>query len=313
MQYILGKKPTFKWSFQTGLRVPSNKTKTGSLTGSSGELNYPTGSSYTLPTKSRKTHCQESSSYTFAASGLRRNSWTQQRQHQADNRSHTGTQTIRSHKTSTANHITSRSDTEKPPFKGFPPGHQRHPDCIYHVDTRNLYNNWAANAIYNEEGNLLKCVFDDAEGTVKMLIREDLFQTIEHGLRAAWKKVASRPSDDDFANRKGKGKGGKKGNASVERGVDDYLYKVLLVKVPPNHREEDDETLQGLSGCPSIPWRHGLRYQKDTLTFSKPWNHGLRCQPDTKKSISSEKLDRIHRVGYSFTAGIPSSGGPGQR
>ena len=48
------------------------------------------------------------------------------------------------------------------------------------------------------------CVFDDAEGTAKMLIREDIFTMAENGIEAAWKQVMTRPSDEEFANRKGK-------------------------------------------------------------------------------------------------------------
>ena len=87
--------------------------------------------------------------------------------------------------------------------------------CTYHNQTHNMYKNWAAHVISNDEGNLLKCVFNDTEGTLKMLIREDLFRMVEDGIEAAWKKVMNRPSDEEFANRKGKGGG--KGKSAPTR------------------------------------------------------------------------------------------------
>ena len=115
------------------------------------------------------------------------------------------------------------------------------PDCEYHRDTRNLYKNWAANVIATESGNLLKCVFNDAEGTVKLLIREDLFRMVEDGLASAWKKVTTRNADEQFATQKGKGKGKHKALTNTSRGIQDYLYDVHIVKVRPH--EEEDENL----------------------------------------------------------------------
>ena len=115
------------------------------------------------------------------------------------------------------------------------------PRCMYHNQTRDLYKNWGAHAIYNEEGNLLKCIFYDAEGTVKIFIRENFFSMVEDGISTAWRKIVSRPADEEFQNHKGKG--GKKGSASSSRpdkGIDDYLYTVYLVKVRPSHDEEDN-------------------------------------------------------------------------
>jgi hypothetical protein len=113
--------------------------------------------------------------------------------------------------------------------------------CTYHNQTHNMYKNWAAHVFSNDEGNLLKCVFNDTEGTLKMLIREDLFNMVEDGIEAAWKKVMNRPSDEEFANRKGKGGGkGKSTPTRQERGIQDYLYKVYLVKAHPTHEEEMD-------------------------------------------------------------------------
>lgn len=114
------------------------------------------------------------------------------------------------------------------------------PECEYHNDTRSLYKNWAANVIATEHGNLLKCVFNDSEGTVKLLIREDLFRMAENGLADAWKKVASRKSDEDFTAQKGKGKGKKSNSSNTTRGIQDFLYAVHLVKIRP---QEDDENL----------------------------------------------------------------------
>ena len=97
----------------------------------------------------------------------------------------------------------------------------------------------AANIIATENGNLLKCVFNDADGTVKLLIREDLFPMAEEGLATAWKKVTTRHSDEDFTTQKGKGKGKAKSSSSTARGVQDYLYKVHLVRVRPLEDDED--------------------------------------------------------------------------
>lgn len=118
------------------------------------------------------------------------------------------------------------------------------PNCIYHNQTRTLYKNWSANVISDDEGNLLKCIFNDADGTVKMLIREDLFNMVEDGIAAAWKKVVAKPSDEEFASKKGKGKGGNMGASSSsasapQRGIQDYLYNVHLVRVHPTHIEDD--------------------------------------------------------------------------
>ena len=113
------------------------------------------------------------------------------------------------------------------------------PNCEYHQETRNLHKNWAANIIATENGNLLKCVFNDADGTVKLLIREDLFPMAEEGLATAWKKVTTRHSDEDFTTQKGKGKGKAKSSSSTARGVQDYLYKVHLVRVRPLEDDED--------------------------------------------------------------------------
>ena len=113
------------------------------------------------------------------------------------------------------------------------------PNCEYHQETRNLHKNWAANIIATENGNLLKCVFNDADGTVKLLIREDLFPMAEEGLATAWKKVTTRHSDEDFTTQKGKGKGKAKSSSSTARGVQDYLYKVHLVRVCPLEDDED--------------------------------------------------------------------------
>ena len=113
------------------------------------------------------------------------------------------------------------------------------PNCEYHQETRNLHKNWAANIIATENGNLLKCVFNDADGTVKLLIREDLFPMAEEGLATAWKKVATRHSDEDFTTQEGKGKGKAKSSSSTARGVQDYLYKVHLVRVRPLEDDED--------------------------------------------------------------------------
>ena len=84
------------------------------------------------------------------------------------------------------------------------------------------------------------CVFDESEGTVKMLIREDLFTMAENGIEAAWKQVMNRPSDEEFANRKGGGGKGKSATTRAVRGIQDYLYKVYLVKAHPTHEEEMD-------------------------------------------------------------------------
>ena len=64
------------------------------------------------------------------------------------------------------------------------------PNCEYHQETRNFYKNWTANIIATENGNLLKCVFNDVDGTVKLLIREDLFQMAEEGLAVAFEKLS---------------------------------------------------------------------------------------------------------------------------
>ena len=134
------------------------------------------------------------------------------------------------------------------PLKAFLQCINDNPNCIYHNQTRNLYKNWSSHVIANEEGNLLKCLFNDADGTVKMLIREDLFNMVENSIAASWKTVVARPSDDDLANRKGKGKAGKGGPASSTtshsvKGTQDYLYNVHLVKVRPTHEEDDEEAL----------------------------------------------------------------------
>ena len=79
------------------------------------------------------------------------------------------------------------------------------------------------------------------EASMEMLIHEDLFNMVEDGIEAAWKKVMNRPSDEEFANRKGKGGGkGKSTPTRQERGIQDYLYKVYLVKAHPTHEEEMD-------------------------------------------------------------------------
>ena len=90
------------------------------------------------------------------------------------------------------------------PLKAFLQCINDNPNCIYHNQTRNLYKNWSSHVIASEEGNLLKCIFNDADGTVKMLIREDLFNMVESSIAASWRTVAARPSDEDFANKKGK-------------------------------------------------------------------------------------------------------------
>ena len=43
--------------------------------------------------------------------------------------------------------------------------------------------------IATESGNLLKCVFNDVERTVKLLIRENFFRMVEDGLASTWKQV----------------------------------------------------------------------------------------------------------------------------
>ena len=115
------------------------------------------------------------------------------------------------------------------------------PACEYHKYTRNLYKNWSANVIATEKGNLMKCIFNDTEGTVKMLIREDLFAMTERGLADAWRKVTTRQADEEFVNQKGKGKG--KGKTPTSRGIQDYLYNVHLIKVAPNEVGQEDEAL----------------------------------------------------------------------
>lgn len=115
------------------------------------------------------------------------------------------------------------------------------PTCEYHRYTQNLYKNWSANVIATEKGNLMKCIFNDTEGTVKMLIREDLFAMTERGLADAWRKVTTRQADEEFGNQKGKGKG--KGKKPTSRGIQDYLYNVHLIKVAPNEDGQEDEEL----------------------------------------------------------------------
>ena len=84
------------------------------------------------------------------------------------------------------------------------------PNCEYHQETRNLHKNWAANIIATENGNLLKCVFNDADGTVKLLIREDLFPMAEEGLSNCLEKsnntTLRRRLHNAKRKRKGKGK-----------------------------------------------------------------------------------------------------------
>ena len=88
----------------------------------------------------------------------------------------------------------------------------------------------------------MKSIFNDAEGTVKMLIRDDLFAMVEKDLAQAWKKVTTKNADEEFSNMKGKGKG--KGKGPTSRGIQDYLYNVHLVKVSPNETDFDEEDLR---------------------------------------------------------------------
>ena len=60
----------------------------------------------------------------------------------------------------------------------------------------------------------------------------------EEKLTIAWKTV-TRHSDEDFATQKGKGKGEAKSSSSTARGVQNYPYKVHLVRVRPLELDED--------------------------------------------------------------------------
>jgi hypothetical protein len=60
----------------------------------------------------------------------------------------------------------------------------------------------------------------------------------EEKLTIAWKTV-TRHSDEDFATQKGKGKGEAKSSSSTARGVQNYPYKVHLVRVRPLEPDED--------------------------------------------------------------------------
>ena len=127
------------------------------------------------------------------------------------------------------------------PLKAFLQVINDSPNCEYSGRTRDLYKNWSANTIATENGNLMKCIFNDAEGTVKMLIRDDLFAMVEKDSAQAWKKVTTKNADEEFSNMKGKGKG--KGKGPTSRGIQDYLYNVHLVKVSPNETDFDEEDL----------------------------------------------------------------------
>ena len=63
-----------------------------------------------------------------------------------------------------------------------------------------------------------------------MLIREDLFTMAENGIEAAWKQVMNRPSDEEFANRKGGGGKGKSATTRAVRGIQDYLHNPHMKK-----------------------------------------------------------------------------------
>ena len=152
------------------------------------------------------------------------------------------------------------------PMKAFLQVINDSPNCEYYGRTRDLYKNWSANTIATENGNLMKCIFNDAEGTVKMLIRDDLFAMVEKDLAQAWKKVTTKNADEEFSNMKGKGRGKGKGpTTGSSRGIQDYLYNVHLVKVSPNEADYDEEDFQGCGGNPSTPWKHGLRHQTETI------------------------------------------------
>ena len=128
------------------------------------------------------------------------------------------------------------------PMKAFLQVINDSPNCEYYGRTRDLYKNWSANTIATENGNLMKCIFNDAEGTVKMLIRDDLFAMVEKDLAQAWKKVTTKNADEEFSNMKGKGRGKGKGpTTGSSRGIQDYLYNVHLVKVSSNEADYDEE------------------------------------------------------------------------